>query len=164
MLRLANQDDLPFLKLMLYEACHTKGVPPSEEELKDPKVSGYLDGWIRTGDCGLISVSDSGDLQGAAWYRLFRADAPGYGFADEQTPELVIAVVPDARGKGTGSRLLAGLKNVARAQGHEKLSLSVEPGNLRARLLYAKVGFREISASEETLVMTVALPPKRSRL
>lgn len=161
MLRLANQDDLQFLIEMLYEASHTRGVPPTEEELNDPQVSGYLDGWVRTGDCGLIAVDASGDPQGAAWYRLFSADAPGYGFVDERTPELAIAVVADARGKGIGSQLLAGLKKVARAQGHEKLSLRVEPGNLRARLLYAKVGFREVRSSEDTLVMTVALPPKR---
>lgn len=162
MLRLANQDDLPFLKDMLYEASHTQGVPPSEEEFNSPRVVAYLVDWVRPGDCGLIAVNDSGIAVGAAWYRLFTPDNPGFGFVDEQTPELAIALEAESRGKGIGSRLLAGLKNIARAQGHTKLSLSVEPGNLRARLLYAKLGFREISVSEESLVMTVGLPPKRT--
>ena len=34
---------------------------------------------------------------GAAWFRLFRRDAPGYGFVNEETPELSISVVPSRR-------------------------------------------------------------------
>ncbi len=42
---------------------------------------------------------------------------------------------------------------MARAQGHRRLSLAVEPKNLRARLLYSKTGFREIREDDEVIVM-----------
>jgi GNAT superfamily N-acetyltransferase len=52
----------------------------------------------------LIAIDD-GFPVGAAWYRLFRKDQPGYGFVDEETPELAIAVVPSRRGRGIGEAL-----------------------------------------------------------
>ena len=62
----------------------------------------------------LIAIDD-GFPVGAAWYRLFRRDAPGYGFVDEETPELAIAVVPSRRGRGIGEALLEALCERARA-------------------------------------------------
>ena len=46
---------------------------------------------------------ENGFPVGAAWYRVFGADEPGYGFVDEQTPELAIAVVPSKRGTGSAT-------------------------------------------------------------
>ena len=77
---------------------------------------------------------------GAAWYRLFPARAPGFGFVDEQTPELTIAVVPSHRGHGTGAELLEALLERARADGFARISLSAEPGQTG---FYEKHGFRE---------------------
>ena len=76
-------------------------------------LTAYVDGWGRKGDTALIAIEDGLRL-GAGWYRLFRAAAPGYGFVDEETPELTIAVVPGRRGEGIGHELLGGL--IERAQ------------------------------------------------
>ena len=91
----------------------------------------YVKAWGRPGDAAMIALVD-GFPVGAAWFRLFRASAPGYGFVDEQTPELAIAVVPNARGKGVGSALLEALLERARSEGYPALSLSVDRRN-RAR-------------------------------
>ena len=56
-----------------------------------------------------------------------RRAAPGFGFVDEGTPELTIAVVPSHRGHGTGAELLEALLERARAEGYTRVSLSAEP-------------------------------------
>jgi GNAT superfamily N-acetyltransferase len=88
----------------------------------------------------LIAVEE-GFPVGAAWYRLFRRDNPGYGFVDEQTPELAIAVVPSRRGRGIGEALLDALCARAAAEQHAALSLSVEKGNDPLLAFYEKHGF-----------------------
>jgi ribosomal protein S18 acetylase RimI-like enzyme len=157
MIRLANQDDLPFLREMVYEAeCwdSDRNRPSIDEVLSDPKLAAYVEDWVRSGDAGLIAAEDQSMRPiGAAWYRLFTPDRTGYGFVDEQTPELAIAVIEEFRGRHIGSALIEGLKRLAKAQGHRRLSLAVEPRNLRARLLYTKTGFREVREDDEVIVM-----------
>ncbi|CAN5892110.1 GNAT family N-acetyltransferase [soil metagenome] len=159
MLRFAHQDDLPFLKWMLFEACYPEGAPrpPFEKGIADPKVWVYLDGWVRTGDAGLIVATDAGGPMGAAWYRLFTADAPGYGFIDEQTPELAIGLVFEARGRGLGTQLLRNLMSLANKQGHKQISLSVDHTNPRARQFYERLGFAEVSRDAEGARMVADL-------
>lgn len=150
MIRFANQDDLPFLKWMLYEAAYPESGkrPPFEKGISDPGVAVYLDGWVRKGDAGLIVATEVGGPLGAAWYRLFTADAPGYGFIDEQTPELVMALAYEARGKGIGTQLLRALMSLAQKQGHEQISLCVDPPNTGALRFYARLGFQEVGSHD----------------
>ena len=87
---------------------------------------------------------------------LFRHDAPGYGYVDEQTPELSIAVVPSRRGRGFGDELLRALMDRARLEGYTALSLSVEREN-PALKLYERFGFRPVEERGDTLVMKADL-------
>src|SRR3954451_10365473 len=88
----------------------------------DLPVARYVNNWGRPGDAGLIAW-ENGPV-GAACYRLFSAAAPGFGFVDERTPELTIAVVPSRRGHGTGKEMLNALLERARADGFDAVSLS----------------------------------------
>lgn len=160
MLRFAHQDDLPFLKWMLYEACYPEGCgerPPFEKGIGDPIVANYLDGWVRKGDAGLIVATEAGGPMGAAWYRMFLADNPGYGFFDEKTPELAIAMVFEARGRGLGSELLRNLMSLAIKQGHKQISLCTDIRNNGAIRLYDRLGFKEFGRDEEVVKMVADL-------
>ena len=152
MIRKAGLKDVRFLRDMLHHAFYWReGRTAMEEE----PVYRYVSGWGRRGDEGVIAIDD-GFPVGAAWYRLFDADAPGYAFIDEQTPELAIAVVPSRRGRGIGEELLRGLLERARAAGFEAISLGVERGNPAIRL-YERFGFREVRSNGETVVMRADL-------
>jgi ribosomal protein S18 acetylase RimI-like enzyme len=116
----------------------------------------YVKAFGRPGDTVVIALVD-GFPVGAAWYRLFRAGKPGYGFVDEKTPELAIAVVPNARGKGVGNALLDALLERARAAGHETISLSVDKRNSGAIHVYEQHGFARVAENDDSLTMVCRL-------
>ena len=121
----------------------------------DAPVYRYVMNWGRPGDAAVIALDD-GNRVGAAWYRLFKRDEPGYGFVDEQTPELSIAVVPSRRGKGFGDQLLRALLDEAKRNGFSQMSLSVEPENPALRL-YERFGFEKVGESNGSWVMLARL-------
>jgi ribosomal protein S18 acetylase RimI-like enzyme len=124
-IRRGGRSDVRFLRDMLRHAYYWREREPGEEP---GPVALYVKGWGRPGDTALIAVED-GFPVGAAWYRLFRRERPGYGFVDEQTPELAVAVVPSRRGRGIGDALLNALSARAAADGYTALSLAVERDN-----------------------------------
>ena len=91
--------DVRFLRDMLHHAYYWKERAPDEGP---GPVQLYVKAWGRPGDTAVIAIDD-GFPVGAAWFRLFHGEQPGYGFVDEQTPELAIAVVPNARGQGASA-------------------------------------------------------------
>jgi GNAT superfamily N-acetyltransferase len=113
-----------------------------------------VNAWGRSGDRCLIAIDEFHPV-GAAWYRLYSADEPGFGFVDEQTPELTIGVVPSRRGKGIGSELLDALLARARGDGFGRLSLSVEKTSPAVHL-YESRGFRTVHGDGD-LVMVAEL-------
>jgi ribosomal protein S18 acetylase RimI-like enzyme len=152
MIRRGGRADVPFLKDMLRHAYYWRWGSPEAEEIP---ASRYVEGFGRPGDAALIAL-DEGFPVGAAWYRVFRPTAPGYGFVDESTPELSIAVVPSRRGRGFGDQLLGALMERARMEGYTALSLSVEREN-PARKLYERFGFHPVEERGDTLVMKADL-------
>jgi len=144
-----------FLRDTLHHAYYWKERKPDAGELPGP-VQLYVKAWGRTGDAAVIAVLD-GFPVGAAWYRLFKSGSPGYGFVDEQTPELAIAVVPNARGKGVGGALLQALVSRAAAEGFPALSLSVDMHNEGAIALYEHHGFERVEQKDDSLTMRARL-------
>ena len=84
-------------------------------------------------------------------------ERPGYGFVDEQTPELAIAVVPSARGRGVGSKLIEALLARAREAGYDTISLSVDRTNAGAIELYGRHGFEQVGESDDSVTMLAQL-------
>jgi ribosomal protein S18 acetylase RimI-like enzyme len=152
-IRQAGPQDVPFLRDMLRHAYYWRVSTLTESG--EPPLQRYVERWGRPGDTALIAIQDFQPV-GAAWYRLFKEENPGYGFVDEATPELSIAIVPSRRGGGLGSELLDALLERARVEGHEAISLSVEK-NSPAVGLYERHGFTRLREDDGALTMLADL-------
>jgi ribosomal protein S18 acetylase RimI-like enzyme len=153
--RRGGAQDVRFLRDMLHHAYYWKERTP---DTGPGPVALYVKAWGRPGDTAVVAIDD-GFPVGAAWYRLFAKERPGFGFVDERTPELAIAVVPSARGKGVGSALLGTLLVRAREAGHTTISLGVDRANEGAIELYERHGFEPVATSDDTVTMLAHLDP-----
>lgn len=154
MIRPGSRHDARFLRDMLHHAHYWRERVAPQDPLEG-SVQRYVMNWGRRGDAAVIALDD-GNPVGAAWYRLFKASEPGYGFVDEETPELAIAVVPSRRGKGFGDELLEALLAQARRDGFTQVSLSVEPDNPALRL-YERHGFEKVGDAGGSATMVARL-------
>jgi ribosomal protein S18 acetylase RimI-like enzyme len=152
--RRGGAQDVRFLRDMLHHAYYWRERAP--EDSGPGPVALYVKAWGRPGDAAMIAI-DGGFPVGAAWYRLFARDRPGYGFVDEHTPELAIAVVPNARGKGVGAKLLGALVARAREEGYDGISLSVDRHNEGAIGLYERHGFQRVAEGGDSVTMLASL-------
>jgi ribosomal protein S18 acetylase RimI-like enzyme len=153
-------DDLPFLKEMLYEAVfwNSEEKKMSMDELySDPEIAKILHIWKkRDGDFALVAMDDREEPVGAVWYRFWTENNRSYGYVDEETPEIAIAVVSEYRSRGLGTELLRRIMNHAREIGIRQLSLSVEKGNYAINL-FEKVGFKQVSETQDDWIMVKSL-------
>ncbi|MGF1588506.1 MAG: GNAT family N-acetyltransferase [Pleurocapsa sp.] len=146
-------EDEPFLWEMLYQALY---VPVGQavlsyEVIYLPELARYVKGWGQPSDCGfLASDATTGQPVGAVWLRLLKNENKGYGYVDDDTPELSIAVLPEYQGQGIGTELLNCL--VASVCEHSSISLSVSEGNPATRL-YERFGFEVVSGSAGSFTM-----------
>ena len=148
MIRAAGPHDVRFLRDMLRHAYYWR-----MSESADVPVARYVLNWGRPGDEGLVALDDANPV-GAAWFRLFPREEAGFGFVDEQTPELTIAVVPSRRGKGLGVQLLTALLDEAREAGFEQISLSAAKGQTA---YYEQFGFEIVRETEHAVTMLAHL-------
>jgi ribosomal protein S18 acetylase RimI-like enzyme len=159
-------DDVPFLWEMLYESIHVREgqVPPPRSIVQEPGLAHYLEGFGRVGDDAQVAVeiavevaveiavdnavaatgaqtgSQPGSRRiGAAWCRRMTASDPGYGFVDDETPELGTAVIAEWRGRGVGTRLIQDLM-----ERNPAMSLSVDDEHDKAKRLYERLGFVDV--------------------
>lgn len=155
--------DVPFLWDMLYEIrcerCVREGKGlPSRDILKTPELAKYVQNWGRRGDKGFIAISaDNQEPIGSAWYRLFKENDKGYGYVDDKTPEIAIAVFSAYRNKGLGQALMLHLFEQAKLDGYQQLSLSCGLTNTNALHLYQKLGFEKVEVFDISCVMKKVL-------
>lgn len=159
-IRNATSEDKDFLRDMLYEAVFVPvgEAKPPFDVIDEPVLQKYTYHWMLPTDMGLVAEMN-GEPVGMFWARLFTENAPGYGFVDEKTPEISMAVKPDHQGRGIGKALMANGLKVLVEQGHSQVSLSVSKANVRAVRLYRSMGFKTMAENEEDYVMVKALTP-----
>jgi ribosomal protein S18 acetylase RimI-like enzyme len=153
--RTIKPSDAPLLKEFLYLAIYVPEgeQPPAREIVERPELSRYLENWGQPGDIGFIAeLRKKSKPIGAAWFRQFSKEKPGYGFVAENIPELSIAVLPEYRRQGLGRDLLYRLIHQARLEGFPGLSLSVSKQNPAIRL-YERLDFKPVRDLGNTQVM-----------
>lgn len=152
-IRSLKAEDESFLWEMLYQALYVPdghALPPREIICR-PELACYVSGWGREGDCGfLASETENSQSVGAVWLRRFVGEDKGYGYINDHTPELSIAVLPEYRGQGIGTRLLTRL--FASDCGKQPVSLSVSVNNPALRL-YERFGFEPVGENTGALIM-----------
>ena len=146
-IRQFKESDMSFLWEMLYQSIYVPNgqvVPSREVILKEPNIEKYLKNWGNDHDHALVALDDEYNPVGAIWIRLLNCENAGYGFVDDDTPELGMAIMLEHRGQGIGKRLLLEMIEFARSIGYSALSLSVDPHNKPALQMYEKSGFKKI--------------------
>lgn len=145
-IRPAGREDQAFVSDMQYQALFAPpGAQPIDRAvLAEPDIARYhLEFAGRDGDVGRIATDRDGRPVGAAWVRRMH----GYGWVDDNTPELAIAVAEGERGQGVGTALLTAL-----AAEVPRMSLSVDVRN-PARRLYERFGFEDVRTEGDSVVM-----------
>lgn len=153
-IRPLSPSDQQFLWEMLYQSLHVpEGRPPFPRDVvKRPEIARYVSGWGRDGDMGFVATgAGGGEPIGAVWLRLLKGDERGYGYVDDETPELGMAVVREHRGRGVGSELLGRLLGAAEAV-YPSVCLSVS-AETPAVSLYERAGFRSARECGDSLTM-----------
>jgi ribosomal protein S18 acetylase RimI-like enzyme len=131
---LTAADEAIVWEVLMYAACET-----SIESVRSlPALVRYASGWGRAGDCGCAAIEGK-TLLGAVWLRLWPDSERGFGYMGDGIPELGLAVLPEYRGKGIGSALLARALAMAEVN-YPAVSLSVRSDNPAIRL-YERSGF-----------------------
>jgi ribosomal protein S18 acetylase RimI-like enzyme len=152
------QTNEPFLWEMLYHAIYLPaGHDPFPKEIvTEPEIAKYVLNWGKTDDKGFVAV-DGVTVKpvGAVWLRLFTRENKGYGYVDDNTPELSIALLPEYRNRGIGTDLLNRLIEDIQDQ-YPAISLSVSSANPAGRL-YRRLGFDIIEENGASLTMKKTL-------
>lgn len=157
-LRLATEADGPVLAALIDHASHGLALHAwrgMTEDGGDPWAAGAERQRARARD-GLWFVADEGAGPVAGLLAVLPAvEAPPPDLPPVFRPlvELealapdalyvnALAALPEARGRGLGTRLLGLAEDIARARGRPRLSLIVADDNAGARRLYARAGYR----------------------
>ena len=121
-IRPLKDSEIDYLKEMLYEAIFTaeNEPPPPRSIIHAPKLKEYYENWGMEGDIALVAEKD-GQRIGIVWNRIFKEYNKGYGFVDEDTPEVSISVHPDYRNQGIGTQLLRSIFHITASMGIKKM-------------------------------------------
>jgi ribosomal protein S18 acetylase RimI-like enzyme len=142
-----------FLAEMLRQAVFFPDLTRKDEILVKlaPVLENYFEGFGRKGDLALVLLVN-GVLSGAVWTRLYTEQNRSYGFVDEKTPELGIALSESSRSRGFGTQLMSAMEAKLTDLGHDQVSLSVDSRNPALRL-YRRLGFQVHSKSENSYTL-----------
>jgi ribosomal protein S18 acetylase RimI-like enzyme len=148
-LRVLGAKDEAVLYEVLYQAIFVpKGsAPPDRDIVYSPELGKYVKDFGKSDDIG-YGAFDKEKAVGAAWLRRLKN---GYGYVNDETPELTMAVMPGYRSQGIGTVLLEHLFDKAKGC-YPSVSLSVWRINSAFRL-YQRFGFEVVRELQDEVVM-----------
>lgn len=156
-IRPIRSDETMLLTDFLYEAIFQPEDAPRVPRtvLQEPMIMAYVKNFGTLPDDFCLVAVTEGLIVGAAWSRL----GCSYGKIDDVTPELAMAVYPEYRNRGIGSRLLSALLECLCEKGYAGLSLSVDKTNYAVDM-YRKAGFVTVKEQEHDYLMIRHLRPE----
>lgn len=156
-IRRIDPSEYSLLRNFLYEAIFVpEGTEPPDREIVNLKeLAIYYKNFGTEHDACLLAEYQE-KVIGAVWTRLFTKSDAGYGFLDDKTPELSMAVLKDYRKKGIGKQLLGSMLKLLIALGYKQVSLSVDLKNYAFRM-YLKAGFTIFKSDSKSAIMVKKL-------
>jgi diamine N-acetyltransferase len=112
---------------------------------KDPtdraEVVAFYRDRIATQDHAILIASVSGQAVGYVWCEVQRRPANPFKHGRETLYVHQIAVAPEYRGKGVGSKLMKAVEGLAREQNISRLALDSWEFNAEAHAFFERLGF-----------------------
>ena len=146
------------LEDIMYEAIYHPDPknPYPKEVIYYPQVRVYWDNWgaMKDDHCLVALIDDK--IIGAVWIRTFQEEMKGYGYIDEYTPEVAIALFEEYRNQGIGTELMKQMIILMKEKNFRQVSLSITKGNPAVQL-YDRLGFNVIDEKEEDYIMLLHL-------
>ena len=139
---------------MLYEAIFIPEghAPLPGKVIEDKSLSRYIENWGKDNfDIAMVMEIDNQPV-GAIWGRLLTVENKGFGYVDDSTPELSMAVKNEYRNQGIGTKLIKAIVSEYQKIGVKYLSLSVDKAN-KARNLYKRLGCEIVAETETSWTM-----------
>lgn len=150
-IRPLRTSNIEFLKEMVFQSLYTEGELFDREILKNKDIARYYENWDSKREIGFIARYKDKDI-GAIWCRLLPYYDQGYGFVDDNIPEMGISVFNEYRARGLGQILMNYLFARLKSQGVRAVSLSVHTSN-PAKRAYVRNGFVAVRRDGNSLVM-----------
>lgn len=147
-LRTSNVD---FLKEMVFQSLYTEGELFDRAVLEDKSIAKYYVNWDSKREIGFIARYADKDI-GAIWCRLFPYYDQGYGYVDDDIPEMGIAVFEQYRNRGLGQLLIDHLIARLKHMDIRAVSLSVNQNN-PAKRAYLANGFVAVKREGHSITM-----------
>lgn len=153
-IREIKKDEREQLSYFLYEAIYQED---GEESLPfsvitQPELAIYVKNFgLKKGDHCLVCEIE-GTLVAAVWVRFIH----GFGYLDDQTPELALAVKKQYRQKGIGTKLMKEMLEFLRKVPYKQVSLAVQKENYAVKM-YSKLGFQIVNETLEEYSMIYLL-------
>lgn len=153
-IREIKKDEREQLSYFLYEAIYQEDgeEPLPFSVIKQPELAIYVKNFgLKKGDHCLVCEIE-GTLVATVWVRFIH----GFGYLDDQTPELALAVKKQYRQKGIGTKLMNEMLKFLRKVPYKQVSLAVKKENYAVKM-YQKLGFQIVNETLEEYSMIYLL-------